>query len=49
MSGHFSAENIGHGTPGHAPRPESDHQPSQFSFDADSEAAIHERLAEGPG
>ncbi|MCQ8277717.1 NAD(P)H-dependent oxidoreductase subunit E [Acetobacteraceae bacterium KSS8] len=48
MSGHFSAENIGHGTPGHAPRPETDHQPSQFSFDADSETQIAAILAKYP-
>ena len=48
MSGHFSAENIGHGTPGHAPRPATDQQPSQFSFDADSEQQIATVLARYP-
>ena len=40
MSGQFTAENIGHGTPGHAPRPATDQQPASFAFDAESEAEI---------
>jgi NADH-quinone oxidoreductase subunit E len=48
MSGHFSAENIGHGTPGHTPRPATDQQPTQFAFDASSEAEIAIILAKYP-
>jgi NADH-quinone oxidoreductase subunit E len=48
MSGHFSAENIGHGTPGHAPREAPSQQPSQFAFDAQSEAEIAVILARYP-
>ena len=48
MSGHFSAENIGHGTPGHAPRPASDNQPQHFAFDDESETEIQTILAKYP-
>ena len=48
MSGHFSAENIGHGTPGHTPRPATDQQPTQFTFDADSDAEIAAILSKYP-
>ena len=40
MSGQFSAENIGHGTPGHTPRPATDQQPSSFAFDDEAETEI---------
>jgi len=40
MSGQFSAENIGHGTPGHVPRDAAVRQPESFVFDTDSEAEI---------
>ena len=48
MSGFASAENIGHGTPGHAPRPPAQEQPSSFTFDAQSEAEIARTLAKYP-
>ncbi len=48
MSGQFSAENIGHGTPGHTPKPATDRQPSQFAFDAQSEAEIAAVVAKYP-
>ncbi len=48
MSGHFSAENIGHGTPGHTPQPTPDEQPGHFAFDAESEAEIATILAKYP-
>ena len=48
MSGHASAENIGHGSPGHAPAPSSHEQPSSFTFDAQSEAEIAKILAKYP-
>ena len=48
MSGHFSAENIGHGTPGHTPRPATDQQPTSFAFDAESEAEIATVLSKYP-
>ena len=52
MSGQFSAENIGHGAPGHMPRdvpPEiRGQQPSEFAFDAESETAIAPVLARYP-
>ena len=48
MSGHASAENIGHGSPGHAPAPSSHEQPSSFTFDAQSEAEIAKTLAKYP-
>ena len=48
MSGQFSAENIGHGTPGHVPREVPSQQPSVFVFDAESEAQIAVVLARYP-
>ena len=48
MSGQFSAENIGHGTPGHAPYEVPAQQPAQFAFDARSEAEIGAILARYP-
>ncbi|WP_419729267.1 complex I 24 kDa subunit family protein [Lichenicola sp.] len=48
MSGQFSAENIGHGTPGHTPRPATDHQVTSFVFDAESEQEIAAILAKYP-
>ena len=48
MSGHFSAENIGHGTPGHVARDGAAAQPSHFAFDEDSEAQITDALAKYP-
>ena len=48
MSGHFSAENIGHGTPSHVPHEGTSEQPSHFSFDADSEAQVAAALAKYP-
>ena len=48
MSGQFSAENIGHGTPGHAPKPATDQQPGSFAFDARSEAEIAATLRRYP-
>ncbi|WP_428392164.1 complex I 24 kDa subunit family protein [Lichenicoccus sp.] len=48
MSGHFSAENIGHGSPGHAPRDVPSQQPERFVFDEESEAAIAPILAHYP-
>ena len=40
MSGQFSAENIGYGTPGHAPSGAPAEQPERFAFDAQSDAEI---------
>ena len=48
MSGHFSSENIGHGTPGHTPRGAPSQQPESFAFDGESEAAIVSILARYP-
>ena len=48
MSGHFSAENIGHGTPGHAPTATPSAQPERFAFDAQSDAEIGTILAHYP-
>ena len=48
MSGHFSAENIGHGTPGHAPTATPSAQPERFAFDAQSDAEIATILAHYP-
>ncbi len=48
MSGHFSAENIGHGTPGHAPTATPSAQPERFAFDAQSAAEIGTILAHYP-
>lgn len=48
MSGHFSAENIGHGQPGHAPRKAGRHQPTQFAFDEHSNSEIAVILARYP-
>lgn len=48
MSGHFSAENIGHGSPAHTPPPAATHQPDRFAFDAQSEAEIVKILAKYP-
>ncbi len=48
MSGHYSSENIGYGTPGHAPSVAPAAQPEQFAFDADSEAEIATILARYP-
>ena len=48
MSGHHSAENIGHGTPGHMPRGAPSAQPEQFAFDAQSEAQIARILSRYP-
>ncbi|WP_428375066.1 complex I 24 kDa subunit family protein [Lichenicoccus sp.] len=48
MSGHFSAENIGHGTPGHVPRDAASQQPAQFAFDANSEAQIAATVVKYP-
>lgn len=48
MSGQFSGENIGHGQPGHAPRPSEPAQPSSFTFDEESEAQIAKVLARYP-
>ena len=46
--GQFSAENIGHGTPGHAPKPATDQQPARFAFDAESETEIETILRRYP-
>ncbi|MCQ8241395.1 complex I 24 kDa subunit family protein [Rhizosaccharibacter radicis] len=48
MSGQFPAENIGHGQPGHAPRPGEPAQPSAFAFDGESESLITGILAKYP-
>ncbi len=48
MSGHFSAENIGHGEPEHTPRRASQAQPEHFAFDEASEAEIVKILARYP-
>ncbi|MBE7211328.1 MAG: NAD(P)H-dependent oxidoreductase subunit E [Gluconacetobacter diazotrophicus] len=48
MSGHFSAENIGHGTATHQPRPATDQQPAHFAFDEESETEIARILARYP-
>ncbi|NPD67923.1 NAD(P)H-dependent oxidoreductase subunit E [Lichenicola cladoniae] len=48
MSGHFSAENIGHGQPGHAPRKAEGHQPTHFAFDEHSNSEIDVILARYP-
>ncbi len=48
MSGHFSAENIGHGTPGHVPRGAPAAQPEHFVFDEQSEAEIGRIVAHYP-
>ena len=48
MSGHFSAENIGHGTATHQPRPATDQQPGSFAFDTESENGIAKILARYP-
>ncbi len=43
-----SAENIGHGTPGHVPYDVPGQQPEQFAFDAESEAEIVRILSHYP-
>jgi NADH-quinone oxidoreductase subunit E len=48
MSGHFPAENIGHGQPGHGILQGDPPQPSSFEFDADSEAQIEATLRKYP-
>jgi len=49
MSGHYSSENIGYGTPGHAPSTAPAQQPDQFAFDEASETEIARLLARYPG
>ena len=48
MSGQFSAENIGYGSPGHAPSGAPAEQPERFAFDAQSDAEIATILARYP-
>ncbi len=48
MSGQFSAENIGFGSPGHAPSGAPAAQPERFAFDAQSDAEIATILARYP-
>ena len=48
MSGHYSSENIGFGTPGHAPSVAPSQQPDRFAFDEASEAEIVTTLSRYP-
>ena len=48
MSGHYSSENIGFGSPGHAPSGATAEQPDRFAFDEASEGEIAVLLARYP-